>query len=122
MIKFKECRHIKTDGKKCHSPAMRGSAYCYFHAWPRRRPPATRLSAANSARHQAPSPAGKIPEQLIDTSRIGTHGAIHDALTQVIAALGSSRMSPRRAAVLLHGLQIAAHQIELHGPLPPELE
>jgi hypothetical protein len=30
-------RHIKSDGKKCHSPAQRGSAYCYFHARSRRR-------------------------------------------------------------------------------------
>jgi hypothetical protein len=110
VIKFRECRHIKTDGKKCHSPAMRGSAYCYFHSRPRRWPPATRPSAANQ------------PDQLIDTSRIGTHGSIHDALTQVIGALGSSRMSPRRAAVLLYGLQVAARQIELHGSHPPELE
>ena len=34
---FRECRHIKSDGKKCHSPAQRGSAYCYFHARSRRR-------------------------------------------------------------------------------------
>jgi hypothetical protein len=34
---FRECRHIKTDGKKCHSPAKRGSAFCYFHARSRRR-------------------------------------------------------------------------------------
>ena len=114
MTKFRECRHIKTDGKKCHSPAMRTSAYCYFHSRPRRRLLATRPSAANSA--------GKLPEQLIDTSRIRSQGDIHDALNQVIGALGSSRMTPRRAAVLLHGLQIAARQIELHGPLPPELE
>ena len=26
------CRHIKTDGYKCQSPAMRGSAFCYFHS------------------------------------------------------------------------------------------
>ena len=114
MIKFRECRHIKTDGKKCHSPAMRGSAYCYFHSRPRRRLPASKPLAANSA--------GKAPEQLIDTSRIGTHGSIHDAITQVIGALGSSRMTPRRAAVLLYGLQVAARQIELNGPRPPELE
>ena len=27
-----ECRHIKTSGGKCGSPALRGQPYCYFHS------------------------------------------------------------------------------------------
>jgi hypothetical protein len=30
MYEFKEYRHIKSNGLKCKSPAMRGSAFCYL--------------------------------------------------------------------------------------------
>jgi hypothetical protein len=33
---YMACRHIKSDDKKCHSPARRRSAFCYFHARSRR--------------------------------------------------------------------------------------
>jgi len=26
-----ECRHIMPNGARCHSPALSGTAYCYFH-------------------------------------------------------------------------------------------
>lgn len=34
---FRECAFIKTDGIKCHSPAMRESWLCFYHARRRRR-------------------------------------------------------------------------------------
>jgi len=29
---FQLCRHIKTNGKRCQSPALGELAYCYYHA------------------------------------------------------------------------------------------
>ena len=28
---YLECRHIKSNGSKCHSPAMKDKPYCYYH-------------------------------------------------------------------------------------------
>ena len=42
-------------------------------------------------------------------------GNIQTALTQVLDALGSSRLAPRQAGLLLYGLQIASHNCE-RGP------
>ena|SRR5579862_5633914 len=92
MFIFKECRHIKTNGLKCKSPAMRGSAYCYFHA--RRFQPYRRGAHSVETRIEVP--------ELLEGK-----GLAH-AISQVLQALGNSRISPRRAAVLLYGLQMAA--------------
>ena len=37
-----ECRHIKTSGGKCGSPALRGQPYCYFHSRLKERTAASR--------------------------------------------------------------------------------
>ena len=28
---FNECRHIKDDGQRCRSAALKGNPYCFFH-------------------------------------------------------------------------------------------
>jgi hypothetical protein len=38
--KPQECRFVKSNGRRCHSMAMRGMANCYFHLPARRRPTA----------------------------------------------------------------------------------
>jgi hypothetical protein len=35
---FPTCRHIKPDGVRCGSPALRGKSLCYFHNRPPRKP------------------------------------------------------------------------------------
>ncbi|HYL13004.1 MAG TPA: hypothetical protein VEV41_08205 [Terriglobales bacterium] len=31
MVSFPICEHIKNDGIRCGSPALRGRSFCYFH-------------------------------------------------------------------------------------------
>jgi hypothetical protein len=93
---YKECRHIKTNGLKCESPALRGKPYCYFH---------TRLH--NLAR--APKPAADEPIKLPVLEDSST---IQFALAQVLDGLGSSRLDPRRAGLLLFALQIASQHVQ----------
>jgi hypothetical protein len=89
---IQECRHIMPSGAKCHSPALRGMAYCYFHVPGRR--PAQRQSLVHP-------PPLKLP--VLKDRR-----AIQIALGQVLSAIGSSGINPRSAGQLLHGLQIAS--------------
>jgi hypothetical protein len=87
--------HLKTSGARCHSPALRDMPYCYFHA--------TIHLMANCKNRPANAPL-QIP--LLEDA-----GAIQIALLQVVDALGSSRLDPRRAGLLLYAIQIAAQVI-----------
>jgi len=114
------CRHIKTNGRRCKSPSLGLSAFCYFHSRLHRRH--RNLVENSSALVEAhPNPASAAP---------GTHQYLSDYATQnpieldfppledvesiqvsislLIAALARNRIGAKRAAVLLYGLQLAS--------------
>jgi hypothetical protein len=99
---YPECRHVMPNGAKCHSPAMRAMAYCYFHT-PERR-----------------SAQGRAQKKPLKLPALDDRAAIQIAVTQVLNAIGSSRISPRSAGQLLYGLQIASEVLRRPGrpPLP----
>jgi len=88
------CNYIKTDGYKCQSPAMRGSAFCYFHS---RAQTTTKVKSYNSEEITLPL--------LVDSA------SIQEAISQVTAATLSSRINARRTGLLLYALQIASQNI-----------
>lgn len=87
-----ECRHIKTSGGKCGSPALRDKPYCYFH---------TRLRE-RAARPPSPYLAIDLPTTLED------RGSIQLALSEIVCAIADNRLDNRRAGMLLYALQIAS--------------
>lgn len=86
------------NGLSCQSPAMRGSAFCYFHG--RRIAPQRKQSTAVT-RIEIPS-------------NLDRNGVAH-TLHQVLNGLGNGSISPRRASILIYGLQMAMEN-------PPECE
>jgi len=88
------CSHIKTNGYKCQSPAMRGSDCCYFHS----RVP---TSAKEKSSHLDEI---KLP-LMVDSA------SIQDAISRVTAASLSSRLNARRTGLLLYALQIASQNL-----------
>ena len=86
-----ECRHLMPSGLHCKSPAMCGSAYCYFHARPQRpvRPREARIEMA---------------------ARLDSKGSA-EMIHQTIEALAAGHISARRAAVLLYGIQMSLGQV-----------
>jgi hypothetical protein len=88
---FTECRHILPTGRKCKSPAMHNHAFCYFHSGLRRYP-STRVSSR--IKPLRPPSLEKI-------------SGIQVAITDVLNALMQSRINRRRAALCLHGIQVA---------------
>src|SRR5277367_387106 len=62
-----ECRHIKTSGGKCASPALRDQPWCYYHARQRER-----------AAERRTSPAVPLSHEL---SNLEDRGAIQHAIT-----------------------------------------
>jgi hypothetical protein len=90
------CRHILPSGTKCDAPSLRGKPFCYFH---------TRVHRFVGVPPSAPDGILKLPV-LEDRS------AIQHALAQVLDALGSAKLDPRRAGLFLYALQIASQNVE----------
>jgi hypothetical protein len=85
----KSCTHIKVDGVRCGSPALRGEQFCYFHQRMLRgvrNPPNARLH----------------PIALIESPE-----AIQASLMEVINALARNQIDVKRAELMLRALHIA---------------
>ena len=95
---YQECRHIMPNGVRCHSPALRGTAYCYFH---------TRL-------HRFATEQSSGQKEPLKLSVLEDRSSIQIALAQVLNALASSKLDPRRAGLFLYGLQIASQNVPHH--------
>ena len=91
---YKLCRHIKTNGRRCKSPAMTGSAYCYFHA---------RVHVIRKAK---PGIWDDINLPVLEDP-----ADIQIAISQINSALLASRIDARQAGLLLYSLQIASQNI-----------
>jgi len=114
------CKHVKINGTRCECPALREQAYCYFHYRARQRelrPPPVPLKA----RGQGPVAAEDQPltaEGLAplfpppDLFLLEDGNAIQCAVEWVLRRILDGSLEHRRAALLLHGLQIASANIK----------
>ena len=91
---FRTCRHLMPTGRTCQSPAMRTSAYCYFHARLHRGP------------HRPRPNKEKILAQKLDSRE-----AIRSRVSLVIDGLVSKKLAPGAAGRILYGLQIASDNL-----------
>ena len=98
-MSFKYCHQVKEDGILCQSAAVRGRDYCYFHLRHRARRLAMAQAKARGQRWQL-----KLPP-LEDLH------AVQSGLMQVLDALATDTIDPRRAALMLYGLQQAASNV-----------
>lgn len=125
------CKHVRINGTRCECPALREQAYCYFHYRARQRevPPA---AVRRKARAQEPVAVEGRPltgEWLAplfpppDLFLLEDANAIQCAVEWVLRRILDGSLEHRRAALLLHGLQIASANIKLTNfrPLPSEL-
>jgi hypothetical protein len=87
------CRHIKPNGLRCQSPAMKGHAFCYFHSQSHR---ATRIGSMDNLY----LPVAENP------------AAIQLAISQTIQAHLASRITAKQAGLLLYGLAVAASTLK----------
>ena len=100
MNQPEECRHIMPSGKRCKSPVMRGASFCYFHG-----------------RSQRPARARRPAENPIDVALVFEDETAQQAFNEIVQALAANRISNRRAALLLYGVQLAAtRSVNLSAP------
>jgi hypothetical protein len=104
------CRHIKTNGRRCKSPSLGLSAFCYFHSRLLRRhkhliekAPVIPVSTAETPQY--------LPEAValeLDLPPLEDVESIQVSISLLVAALARNRIDSKRAAVLLYGLQLAS--------------
>ena len=124
------CKHVKVNGTRCECPALREQAYCYFHYRARQRelaPPSVPLKAktqepvaVESRPLAADGPVPLLPPP--DLFLLEDANAIQCAVEWVLRRILGGALEHRRAALLLHGLQIASANIKLTNFRPPSDE
>jgi hypothetical protein len=100
---YKECRHILTTGRKCHSPALTGRLFCHNHARQRN----------YTGRNQRSINSVELPP-------LEDHASILIAVNQVAFALTHGRIEDKLAARLLYAIQLAQNSINRLEDVPPE--
>jgi hypothetical protein len=105
-----QCRHILPAGSRCACPCLRGEELCYFHHTTRRPVPKWENETPKPLRATFALPA---PED---------HRAIQHAIGEVLRRIASDDIDPRRAGLLLYGLQIASSNLPKPRPDAPPLE
>ncbi len=93
------CRHIKPNGIRCGSPAVRDQVYCYFHHVYR--------DHESDRQPFRPDPTGALWNLPLLENADGIQMAIQLVLDSVLA----NKMDLKRASILLYGLQTAAANV-----------
>ena len=131
---YPECRHVLASGGTCNSPALAKSAWCYFHTRMHHR-----QGQRPAARHTHRRPDGRFAalpapsESNIETIDYGSYPVAHPAtsentpldlppledtasiqlaLIDVLQALAANQLEPKRAGLLLYGLQVASANVQ----------
>jgi hypothetical protein len=118
------CRHIKTNGRRCCAFAVSGKTLCYFHGASNARHRPLRaipegidtvihpLALDRERMQREPAlaqyfgvPTGPL---LLDFPQIEDRESIQLSLSMLLTALGQDRLDPKRATVMLYGLQVAS--------------
>ena len=100
---YRLCRHIKTNGLQCHSPALDDGQWCYFHH---------RLHGRHEKYRTTEAIRGYlIPGQHIELAALEDRESVQVALSVVINALASGNLDIKRATALLYGLQLASNNV-----------
>jgi hypothetical protein len=118
------CRHIRTNGRRCCAIAVRGQSLCFYHRGVNARhrtlnPPPDdtptiihplNLAPGNLQRNPLiaeyfSDPGGPIE---LDFPTLDDRESIQVALSMLLLALGRNRLDPKRASIMLYGLQVAS--------------
>jgi hypothetical protein len=91
---YRTCRHIKPNGLRCESPALRSGNFCYYHS-------KTHIIGAD--------PNEKFGALQLPTPEDAS--AVQLSIARISDAIINGRIDQKKASSLLYGLQIAAQFI-----------
>lgn len=89
-----QCRHILASGIRCRAICLRHEEFCYFHHH-------ARVPIRNPAERKSRRAAFTLPF-------VEDRASIQVAIAQTLCRIALNQVDPRRAGLLLYGLQIAA--------------
>ncbi len=89
-----QCEHVKINGLRCGSPALRGRRVCFYHF-------------SSKVHH-----LGMVP--ILENGAAIQHG-----LLEIIHALLDERIDPKRARLVISALRIAALNLSRANGEPP---
>jgi hypothetical protein len=103
------CRHIKTNGARCGSPAMTNHAFCYFHRNLASRHPRLPEPIPTIIHPHNPTREFQIAtEPILNLPPLEDRESIQLAASMIIGALARNTLDTKRAGTLLYGLQVAS--------------
>jgi hypothetical protein len=85
------CEHMFNHERRCGSPAMRGTHFCYYHRQNRR-----------------PRGLEVIPD-------LTTHRNIQRALSNTLRGIVSGRLTYEEAGRILHGISLGMHSLKVEA-------
>jgi hypothetical protein len=92
---YMACRHIKPNGQRCKSPALKGTNFCYYH---------THLHLLGKEPYGQYGPMRlPVPEDA---------ASIQLSIAKITEALINDRIDTKKASRLLYALQIASHNLD----------
>jgi hypothetical protein len=114
-----QCRHVFTDGRRCGSPSLRAQPFCYYHHTTRKPVP---LREVHRRRQFADVANAELPPHqqsgfaLPPAADLTERSGIQLTIGLVLARIATNDLDPRRAGLLLYGLQIASMNLPKQDP------
>ena len=104
------CRHIKTNGERCGSPALTNHAFCYFHRnLTQRHPkPAPEIPTIIHPLDPTREPHVAATQPTLNLPALEDRESIQLAASMIVGALARNSLDIKRAGILLYGLQVAS--------------
>jgi hypothetical protein len=122
--KYAICRHIKTSGHRCQSPAVTGSDFCFYHRILRRSHEAACTAKAAPLRPETVQyllENGQNPAQLatfpaFSFPPLEDTESVQLAISLLFAAIAACQIDPVQARSLLYALQVASCNVRALAP------
>ena len=103
------CQHVKPDGSRCGTPAIRNHKYCYHHTTVRKLVPKGTVYALHT-----PGITGE-PYAPYELPFLETYEAIQIGFMQLIHGAATGLIEPKRGRIILAALYGAAANLrEIH--------
>jgi len=99
-IEIRRCRHIRTNGTQCGSPALKGKELCFYHDQNRPRPAELYIDGERYC-------DGQIMIPVFEDAH-----SIQTVIQQVVQLMLQRRIDRKDAGLLLYALQIASGNLK----------
>src|ERR1035438_4982490 len=99
-MEIRRCRHVKTNGTQCGSPALKAKELCYYHEQNQPREVELYLDGERYSE-------GSIVLPVFEDAH-----SIQTVIRQVVQLMGSRRIDRKDAGLLLYTLQIASGNLK----------